>query len=71
VKKSLRTAVVTEQWEEVREDFTRIHCVIFVERGSQKKIIIGHGAQRLRADWQRARREIGTLLATGLTCNCS
>jgi len=26
------TAVVTEKWEEVREDFTRIYCAIFVER---------------------------------------
>src|SRR5207249_10804139 len=37
-------AVITERWEDVREDFTRINCVIFVERESQKKIIIGHGA---------------------------
>jgi len=56
------TAVVTEQWEEVREDFTRIHCVIFVERASQKKIIIGHGAQRLKQIGMRARREIEKLL---------
>jgi GTP-binding protein Era len=56
------TAVVTEQWEEVREDFTRIHCVIFVERESQKKIIIGHGAQRLKQIGMRARREIEQLL---------
>jgi len=33
------TAVVTERFEEVREDFTRIHCVIVVERTSQKKIV--------------------------------
>jgi GTP-binding protein Era len=39
------TAVVTEKWEEEREDFTRIYCTIFVERQSQKKIVIGHGAQ--------------------------
>lgn len=56
------TAVVTEQWEEVREDFTRIHCVIFVERESQKKIVIGHGAQRLKQIGMRARREIEKLL---------
>src|SRR5262249_23297580 len=31
------TAVVTEKYEEVREDFARIHCVIVVERTSQKK----------------------------------
>lgn len=56
------TAVVTEKWEEVREDFTRIYCAIFVERDSQKKIIIGHGAQRLKQIGMRARRDIEKLL---------
>src|SRR5256714_6032036 len=56
------TAVVTEQWEEVRDDFTRIHCAIFVERESQKKIVIGHGAQRLKQIGMRARRDIEQLL---------
>jgi GTP-binding protein Era len=56
------TAVVTERWEEVREDFTRIYCTIFVERESQKKIIIGHGAQRLKQIGMRARRQIEELL---------
>src|SRR6185437_5952537 len=52
------TAVVTERFEEVREDFTRIYCVIVVERGSQKKIIIGRGASRLKDIGIKARREI-------------
>jgi len=56
------TAVVTEKWEEVREDFTRIYCAIFVERASQKKIIIGHGAQRLKQIGMRARRDIEKML---------
>jgi len=56
------TAVVTEKWEEVRQDFTRIYCAIFVERESQKKIIIGHGAQRLKQIGSRARRDIEKLL---------
>jgi GTP-binding protein Era len=56
------TAVVTEKWEDVREDFTRINCAIFVERESQKKIIIGHGAQRLKQVGTRARRDIEKLL---------
>jgi GTPase len=56
------TAVVTERFEEVREDFTRIYCVIVVERGSQKKIIIGKGASRLKDIGTRARREIENLL---------
>jgi GTP-binding protein Era len=56
------TAVVTEKFEEVRDDFSRIYCVIVVERGSQKKIIIGKGASRLKEIGIRARREIEQLL---------
>lgn len=56
------TAVVTEKWEEVRENFTRINCAIFVERESQKKIIIGRGAQRLKQIGTRARYDIEKLL---------
>ena len=56
------TAVVTERWEEEREDFTRIYCTIFVERDSQKKIIIGRGAQRLKQIGTRARVEIEKML---------
>jgi len=56
------TAVVTERFEEVREDFTRIYCVIVVERASQKKIIIGRGASRLKEIGIRARRDIEALL---------
>jgi GTP-binding protein Era len=56
------TAVVTEKFEEVRDDFSRIYCVIVVERGSQKKIIIGKGASRLKEIGIHARREIEQLL---------
>ena len=56
------TAVVTERFEEVRDDFARIYCVIVVERGSQKKIIIGKGASRLKQIGIRARKEIEKLL---------
>src|SRR6185503_12548587 len=56
------TAVVTERFEEVREDFARIYCLIVVERASQKKIIIGKGASRLKEIGIRARREIEELL---------
>jgi GTP-binding protein Era len=54
--------VLTEKWEEVRADFTRIYCAIFVERESQKKIIIGRGAQRLKQIGIRARHDIEKLL---------
>jgi GTP-binding protein Era len=56
------TAVVTERYEEVREDFARIYCVIVVERGSQKKIIIGKGASRLKDIGIKARGEIEALV---------
>lgn len=56
------TAVVTERYEEIREDFTRIYCVIVVERASQKKIIIGRGAKRLRDVGIKARKEIESIV---------
>jgi GTPase len=56
------TAVVTEKFEQERDDFVRINCAIFVERASQKKIIIGHGAERLREIGTRARQDIERLI---------
>jgi GTPase len=56
------TAVATERFEEIREDFSRIYCVIVVERPSQKKIVIGKGARLLKEIGTRARREIEHLL---------
>jgi GTPase len=56
------TAVVTEKFDEARADLTVIHCAIFVERPSQKKIVIGHGAERLKDVGTRARHDIEKLL---------
>ncbi len=56
------TAVVTERYEEVREDFARIHCLIVVERTSQKKIVIGKGASRLKEIGIAARHDIEALV---------
>ncbi|MBA2705872.1 MAG: GTPase Era [Blastocatellia bacterium] len=56
------TAVVVEKWDEEREDFTRIHCAIFVERTSQKKIVIGKGAARLKEIGIQARADIESLI---------
>jgi GTP-binding protein Era len=56
------TAVVTERYEQEREDFARINCAIFVERASQKKIIIGHGGERIRDVGTRARHDIEQLV---------
>jgi GTP-binding protein Era len=56
------TAVVTEKFEEEREDFTRIYCAIIVERSSQKSIIIGKGAARLKDIGIQARQDIEHLV---------
>jgi GTP-binding protein Era len=56
------TAVVTEKYEQEREDFAHIYCAIFVERASQKKIIIGKGAGRLKEIGTAARHDIERLV---------
>jgi GTPase len=55
------TAVRTESWQEL-EDATEIHCMIYVERESQKPIIIGRGGQMLKEVGTIARRDIEKLL---------
>ncbi|HYG82392.1 MAG TPA: GTPase Era [Pyrinomonadaceae bacterium] len=61
------TAVVTEKFEEERDDLVVIHCAIFVERPSQKKIVIGREGSRLKEVGTRARRDIEKL--TGRRCH--
>ncbi|PYS48018.1 MAG: GTPase Era [Acidobacteria bacterium] len=56
------TAVVTEKFDEERADFVRINCAIYVERQSQKKIIVGHGGAQLKEIGTRARGDIEHLL---------
>jgi GTP-binding protein Era len=55
------TAVVTERWEET-EALTRIHCLIYVERASERPIIIGKGGARLKEIGSAARIDIEKLL---------
>ncbi len=62
------TAVKTELWEETG-DATEIHCVIYVERDSQKPIIIGRGGQMLKEVGTRARRDIEKLLGRHVRLN--
>jgi GTPase len=52
------TAVVTERYEEVSDELARIFCAIYVERASQKSIIIGRGGERLKQIGTRARQDI-------------
>lgn len=56
------TAVVVERYDETDEELTRINCAIFVERKSQKRIIIGRGGERIKEIGTRARADIENLL---------
>lgn len=55
------TAVVCEFWEE-SEELATIHCSIYVERDSQKAIVIGKNGQKLKFVGTAARKEIKALL---------
>ena len=54
--------VETERWEEKKDGSVRIEQVIYVERDSQKKIVLGHKGEAIRAIGQAARKEIGEIL---------
>jgi GTPase len=56
------TAVVTERYEEVSDELARIYCAIYVERESQKRIIIGKGGARLKQIGTEARRDVERIL---------
>lgn len=54
-------AVTIEQVQQVR-NLTHVHAVIYVERPTQKAIIIGQGGQLLKQIGTAARQEIETLI---------
>jgi GTP-binding protein Era len=56
------TAVVTERYDESDPNVTRIYCAIYVERPSQKAIMIGKGGSKLKTIGTEARHEIEKML---------
>jgi GTP-binding protein Era len=54
--------VETEKWEEMPDGSVRIEQVIFVERDSQKAIVLGHKGETIKAIGQAARKEIAGIL---------
>jgi GTP-binding protein Era len=54
--------VETEKWEERPDGSVRIEQVIYVERDSQKKIVLGHKGETIRSIGQAARKNIGEIL---------
>lgn len=56
------TAVITEKYDESDPKLIRIYCAIYVERTSQKKIIIGKQGSRLKEVGSEARKRIESLV---------
>lgn len=56
------STVETEQWKELKDGGVRIEQVIFVERESQRKIVLGKGGQTVRAISMAAREELQELM---------
>lgn len=54
--------VETERWEEKKDGSVRIEQVIYVERDSQKKIVLGRKGETIRAIGQAAREELAEIL---------
>ena len=57
------TAVVTEKFDETDPEIIEIFCAIFVERNSQKGIVIGKGGARLKEIGTKARMDIENLIS--------
>ncbi|MEO1701606.1 MAG: GTPase Era [Pseudomonadota bacterium] len=55
------STVETEKWEERKDGSARIEQVIYVERDSQKKIVLGHRGETIKAISTAARKEISEL----------
>lgn len=54
--------VETEKWQERRDGSVRIEQVIFVQRNSQKAIVLGKGGRQIKDIGATARRELAELL---------
>ncbi|MEZ5889083.1 MAG: GTPase Era [Xanthobacteraceae bacterium] len=57
-----RSTVETEAWKEQPDGSVRIEQTIYVERESQRKIVLGKGGQTIKAIGSDARKEIAELI---------
>jgi len=56
------STVETDIWKELKDGSTRIEQTIYVERESQRKIVLGKGGQTIKAIGADARREIADMI---------
>ena len=59
-----QTTVETDAWTEQKDGSVRVEQTIFVERDSQKKIVVGKGGAAIKAISMAARKEIAALAET-------
>jgi GTP-binding protein Era len=57
-----QSTVETEAWKELRAGDIRIEQTIYVERESQRKIVLGKGGQTIKAIGEAARKEIAEIV---------
>ena len=57
-----QSMVETDTWKELKDGSTRIEQTIYVERESQRKIVLGKGGHTIRAIGADARREIADMI---------
>ena len=57
-----QSTVETEQWKELKDGAVRIEQTIYVERESQRKIVLGKGGATIKAIGAEARRDIAEMI---------
>ena len=57
-----QSTVETSSWQELKNGSVRIEQTIYVERASQRKIVLGKGGQTIKAIGAQARREIAEIV---------
>ena len=57
-----RSTVETEDWKEQKDGSVRIEQTIYVERESQRKIVLGKGGQAIKTIGAESRRELAGIL---------
>jgi GTP-binding protein Era len=61
-----QSTVETDVWKELNDGSIRIEQTIYVERESQRKIVLGKGGQTIKAIGAQARREIAEMIEAGV-----
>jgi GTP-binding protein Era len=57
-----QSTVETDLWKEMKDGSVRIEQTIYVERESQRKIVLGRGGRTIKTIGAEARREIAEIV---------